>query len=128
MDDWTKMTFVSASRKKGEHSTRGTSSLLEDGKYNHCTPLYVIFREGDLFLVDIPVSSLWHSQLGHLNKVGITHLSNTGHIPKLSFFDHQFCMHCQYGKYIVASHPTRELRESSPLDLFHLDVCGPMPQ
>ena len=32
-------------------------------------------REGDLFLVDIPVSSLWHGRLGHLVKAGITHLS-----------------------------------------------------
>ena len=33
-------------------------------------PLYVTLREGDLFLVDIPVSSLWHGRLGHLSKAG----------------------------------------------------------
>ena len=44
-------------------------------------PLYVTLREGDLFLVYIPVSSLWHGRLGHLSKVGITHLSRVGYIP-----------------------------------------------
>ena len=69
-------------------------------------PLYVTLREGDLFLVDIPMSSLWHGRLGHLSKAGITHLSKAGYILKLSFSDHQFCKHCQYGKLVAASHPT----------------------
>ena len=90
-------------------------------------PLYVTLREGDLFLVDIPVSSLWHGRLRHLNKADITHLSRVGYIPKLSFSDHQFCEHCQYDKQVAASHPTSIPRESSPLDLVHSDVYGPMP-
>jgi hypothetical protein len=65
------------------------------------------------------MSSLWHGRLGHLSK--------TGYIPKLSFFDHQFCEHCQYGKQVAATHPTSMLRESSPLDLVHSDICGPIP-
>ena len=84
-------------------------------------------REGDLFLVDIPVSSLWHGRLGHLSKAGITHLSSAGYITKLSFSDHQFCEHCQNGKQVAASHLTSAPRESSPLDLVHSDVYGPMP-
>ena len=61
-----------------------------------------------------------------VNKAGITHLSRAGYIPKLSFSDHQFCEHCQYGKQVSASHPTSALRDLSPLDLVHSDVCGPM--
>ena len=40
---------------------------------------------------------------------------------------HQLCEHCHYGKHVATSHPTTTLRESSPLDLVHSDVCGPMP-
>ena len=50
-----------------------------------------------------------------------------GYIPKLFFSDHQFCEHFQYGKQVAASHPTSAPRESSPLDLVHSDVYGPMP-
>ena len=48
-------------------------------------------------------------------------------IPKLSFSDHQCCEHCQYDKLVAASYPTSAPRESSPLDLVHSDVYGPMP-
>ena len=90
-------------------------------------PLYVTLREDDLFLVDIPVSSLWHGRLGHLSKAEITHLSRAGYIPKLSFSDHQSCKHCQYGKQVAASNPSSARRETSLLDLVHSDVYGPMP-
>jgi hypothetical protein len=91
-------------------------------------PLYITLREGDLFVVDIPVSSLWHGRLaGHLSKTGITYLSKAGYIPKLSFSDYQFCEHCQYGKQVATAHPTKAPRESSPLDLVYSDICGPMP-
>jgi hypothetical protein len=80
-----------------------------------------------LFVIDLPVSSLWHGRLGHLSKTGISFLSKAGYIPKLSFSDHQFCEHCQYGKQIANPHPTSVPRESSPLDLVHSDICGPMP-
>jgi hypothetical protein len=56
------------------------------------------------------------------------HASIQGRLfPKLSFSDHQFCEHCQYGKQVTASHPTSAPRGSSPLNLVHSDICGPMP-
>jgi hypothetical protein len=61
------------------------------------------------------------------SKIGITYLSKAGYIPKLSFSDHQFCEHCEYGKQVATPYPTGALRESSPLDLVHSDICGPMP-
>jgi hypothetical protein len=48
----------------------------------------LLAREGDLFVIDIPVSSLWHGRLGHLSKTDISFLSKAGYIPKLSFTDH----------------------------------------
>ena len=91
---------------------KGNLLLAQGPKVHSLYPLYVTFREGDLFLVDIPMSSLWHGQLGHLSKAGITHLSRAGYILKLSFSDHQFCEHCQYGKQVATSHPTSAPRES----------------
>ena len=61
------------------------------------------------------------------SKADITHLSRAGYIPKLSFSDHQFCEHCQYGKQVGASHPKSAPRESNPHDLVHSDVYGPLP-
>ena len=55
-----------------------------------------------------------------------SHLSRAGYIPKLSFLDHKFCEHC-FGKQVAASHLTLAPRESSPLNLVHSDVYGPMP-
>jgi transposase InsO family protein len=89
--------------------------------------LYVTLREGDLFVVDILVSSLWQGGLGHLSKTGITYLSKAGYIPKLSFSDHQLYEHCHYGKQVTTPHPTSVPRELSPLNLVHSDICGPMP-
>ena len=113
-------TFLSSQDHKG-------NLLFARGPKAHSLyPSYVTLREGDLFLVDIPVSSLWHGQHRHISKVAITHLSRAGYIPKLSFLDHQFIEYCQYDKQIAASHPTLAPRESSPLDLVHSDGCGPM--
>ena len=108
-----KMASVPASCREGGHYTGGTSCLLKDRKYIQCTLLYVTFREGDLFMVDILVSSVWHDQICHLSKAGIKHLSRASYIPKLSFSEHQFCERYQYGKQTIASHLTRESRELS---------------
>ena len=106
------------------------SDSIRVGNSQHCAIIGIgkveLNLPGGSTLVDIPVSSLWH-RLGHLSKAGITHLSRAGYIPKLSFSNHQFCEHCQYGKQVAASHPTSAPRESSPLDLVHSDVFGPMP-
>ena len=106
---------------------RGNLLLARGTKVHSLYPLYVTLRESRLFLVDLPVSSLWHGRIGHLSKSSITHLSRAGYIVKLSFFDHQFCEHCQYDKQTLVPHPVFTPRESSPLDLVHSHVCGPMP-
>ena len=59
---------------------KGNLLLARVPKVHSLYPLYVTLREGDLFLVDIPVSSLWHGRLRHLSKAGITHLSRVRYI------------------------------------------------
>ena len=81
-------------------------------------------RDGDLFLVDIPMSSLWHEKHGHLSKVGIMHLSRAAYIPKLSFSDHQFCEHCQYSNNLTPYDHTERIKSTH---LVHSNVCGLMP-
>jgi hypothetical protein len=106
---------------------KGNLLLARGPRIQSLYPLYVTLCEGDLFVVDIPVSSLWHGRLGHLSKAGISFLSKAGYIPKLSLSDHQFCEHCQYGKQVTTPHPTSVPRESSPLNLVYSDICGLMP-
>jgi hypothetical protein len=106
---------------------KGNLLLARGPRIHFLYLLYVTLKEGDLFVMDIPVSSLWHGRLDHLSKTGITYLSKAGYIPKLSFSDHQFYEHCQYGKQVATPHLTSARRESSPLDLVHSDIFGPMP-
>ena len=108
-----KTTSVLASDREVGHSTRGTSCLLKDRKYTHCT---------DYMLHSERVTFFW--SIFPCHPYDITHFSRVRYIPNLSFLEHQFYEHCQYGKQVVASHPT-----TTPilLDLVHLDVCGPMP-
>ena len=110
-----KTASMSDSHQEGGGSTKGTSYLLEDRRYIPCT-YYMSHSER--------VTCFWFISLCH--HYG-THLSRARYIPKLSFSDHQFCEHCQYGKQVAASHSTSAPRESSPLDLVHSDVYGPMP-
>jgi hypothetical protein len=67
---------------------KGNLLLARGSRIHFLYPLYVTLREGDLFVVEIPLSSLWHGRLGHLSKTDITYLSKAGYIPKLSFSDH----------------------------------------
>jgi hypothetical protein len=102
------------------------SSVRSDGDHGRQPGL----RPAELntnFTEVLPEVTSTTGRLGHLSKTGITYLSKAGYIPKLSFSDYQLCEHCQYGKQVVAPHPTSVPRESSPLNLVHSDICGPMP-
>ena len=60
------------------------------------------------------MSSLQHERLGHLSKVTIRDLSKAGYIPQLSFSDHQFCEHCQYGKQVGFRTPRAHQENRTP--------------
>jgi ATP-binding cassette subfamily B (MDR/TAP) protein 1 len=51
---------------------KGSLLLARGSRIQSLYPLYVTLREGDVFVVDIPVSSLWHGRLSHLSKTSIT--------------------------------------------------------
>ena len=85
--------------------------LLEVRKYTHCTHS-MSHSDRLTFSFDIPLSSLWHGQLEHLSNTDVTHLSKARYIPNISFADHQFYEHFQYGKQAATSNPTTLPRES----------------
>ncbi|XP_070040245.1 uncharacterized protein [Nicotiana tomentosiformis] len=73
---------------------------------------------------------LWHKRLGYtsftlLNKLVRKDLVRG--LPKSSFKDHKLCDACVKGKQVISSFkPKKKVSTSRPLDLFHMDLCGPM--
>ncbi|XP_070056495.1 uncharacterized protein [Nicotiana tomentosiformis] len=73
---------------------------------------------------------LWHRRLGHasftlLNKLDKKDLVRG--LSKSSFKNHKVCDACVKGKQVRSSFkPKKEVSTSRPLDLLHMDLCGPM--
>jgi transposase InsO family protein len=74
----------------------------------------------------------WHRRLGHLHEAALIRLAGkekTGmvitdkHVP---FPDHSDCLSCLAGKQARLPFPEGRARASTPLDLVHMDVAGPM--
>ena len=88
-----KQASVPASLREDGHLTVAASSLPVDQRYTHCTRYTSLLERADSsWLI------FWCRRFGYLSKSGITHVSRAGYIPKLSFSNHQFCEHYQYGK------------------------------
>ncbi|XP_070026120.1 uncharacterized protein [Nicotiana sylvestris] len=75
-------------------------------------------------------AELWHRRLGHasftiLNKLVKKDLVRG--LPKSSFKDHKVCDACVKRKQVRSPFkPKKEVSTSSPLDILHMDLCGPM--
>ncbi|KAJ9562411.1 hypothetical protein OSB04_007571 [Centaurea solstitialis] len=73
---------------------------------------------------------LWHRRLSHLNYATINQLAKTGLVtglPSLKFTKEQLCSACEMGKIKKPSHKLKvEHNTSKPLQLLHMDLCGPM--
>ncbi|KAJ9541771.1 hypothetical protein OSB04_028277 [Centaurea solstitialis] len=73
---------------------------------------------------------LWHRRLSHLNYATINQLAKTGLVtglPSLRFIKEQLCSACEMGKIKKSSHKLKvEHNTSKPLQLLHMDLCGPM--
>ncbi|XP_075106804.1 putative mitochondrial protein AtMg00300 [Nicotiana tabacum] len=89
-------------------------------------------NSGDLtcFSVVDNDAELWHRRLGHtsfllLNKLVKKDLVRG--LPKSKFKDHKVCDACVRGKQVMSSFkPKNEVSTSRPLDLLHMELCGPM--
>ncbi|KAJ9553200.1 hypothetical protein OSB04_017245 [Centaurea solstitialis] len=75
-------------------------------------------------------SILWHRRLSHLNFKGLNKLviGNLAiGIPDLRFQQEHLCSACQLGKMKRVSHKSKlEHGTERPLQLIHMDLCGPM--
>ncbi|KAJ9553109.1 hypothetical protein OSB04_017154 [Centaurea solstitialis] len=75
-------------------------------------------------------SILWHRRLSHLNFKGLNKLviGNLAiGIPDLRFQQDHLCSACQLGKMKRVSHKSKlEHGTKKPLQLIHMDLCGPM--
>ncbi|XP_070055018.1 uncharacterized protein [Nicotiana tomentosiformis] len=89
-------------------------------------------QNGDLSCLSVvdDDAELWHRRLGHasftlLNKLVRKDLVRG--LPKSSFKDHKVCDACVKGKQVRSSfNPKKKVSTSRPLDLLHMDLCGPM--
>ena len=120
-----KPTSVLVSHQEGGHSTKGTSYLLEGQKYIHCTR-YMSYSKR--------VTCSWLISLCH--RYGMdnsdTSARPTSHIylePDISpNSPSPIISSASIGSTTNRySHPTSTPKKSSPLDLVHSDVYGPMP-
>ncbi|XP_075091631.1 uncharacterized protein LOC142171825 [Nicotiana tabacum] len=75
-------------------------------------------------------AELWHGRLGHasfslLNKLIQKDLVHG--LPNSKFKEHKVCDACARGKHVKSLFkPKKEVRTSKPLELLHMDLCGPM--
>ncbi|KAI3769673.1 hypothetical protein L6452_00782 [Arctium lappa] len=75
-------------------------------------------------------SWLWHRRISHLNFRYINKLVNgklVKGLPELKYEKEHLCAACEKGKMKRPPHkPKPEPSTSSPLELLHMDLCGPM--
>ncbi|KAI3747844.1 hypothetical protein L6452_10529 [Arctium lappa] len=75
-------------------------------------------------------SWLWHRRLSHLNFRYINKLVRgklVKGLPELKYEKEHLCAACEKGKMKRVAHkPKPEPSTSSPLELIHMDLCGPM--
>ncbi|KAI3747152.1 hypothetical protein L6452_09599 [Arctium lappa] len=122
--------------------SKSCSVRTEDGTEllsgNRKTNLYTINLskvqiDNQVFLMtkaSMQQSWLWHKRLSHLNFRYINKLVRgklVKGLPELKYEREHLCAACEKGKMKRAAHkPKPEPSTSSPLELLHMDLCGPM--
>ena len=102
--------------------------VAKGNKVDSLYPLFVHKKEHLLAITNQPMTSIWHRRLGHMSRNGMEILSLYGHLPKFSFSDFAVFEHCQHGKQTRSAHKINVNSSTKPIDLVHIDICGPMPR
>ena len=68
--------------------------------------------------------TLWHSRLGHPNRLVLNKVLSQLNIDVSSYAVVKFCDACQYGKLHQASFPPTLLHTTAPFQIIHSDVWG----
>ncbi|XP_074306156.1 uncharacterized protein LOC141641393 [Silene latifolia] len=73
---------------------------------------------------------LWHKRLGHVNARTLNTLKRldlVDDIPNMKFDFNSLCDDCAKGKQVRSSFKSKKsVSTSKPLELLHIDLCGPM--
>ena len=73
-------------------------------------------------------SWLWHRRMGHIhfdNLVKINKKQAVRELPKIKKPLNSVCKHCQHEKHTRVKFKTKEQSTTKPLELVHIDLCGP---
>jgi len=92
--------------------------------------IYILnkIQEDKCYLSQTDESWLWHKRLGHTsfdNLINISKINAVQDIPKLFKPNQGVCGPCQHGKQTRTSHKTKRFSKSKPLEIIHVDLCGP---
>jgi transposase InsO family protein len=71
---------------------------------------------------------LWHRRMGHINfdnLVKINKKQGVRDLPLIVKPSDPICKHCQHGNQTRVTFKTNEHSTSNPLQLIHIDLCGP---
>jgi hypothetical protein len=85
-------------------------------------------EEEKCFLSKQDESWLWHRRLGHLifdNLIKSNKKEAVRDMPKVIKPSDSVYKHCQIGKQIRASLKKKEHSTTKPLEIIHIDLCGP---
>ncbi|KAB2613178.1 hypothetical protein D8674_035494 [Pyrus ussuriensis x Pyrus communis] len=99
-------------------------------KVNRCYPL-TLFSENQMVLKASVTHSteIWHRRFGHLHFGGLKQLRDKEMVhglPQLADYN-GVCEGCQFGKQHREEFPRNQVyRATAPLELIHVDLCGPM--
>lgn len=80
------------------------------------------------YLSKVDESWLWHIRLGHLhfdNLVKISRKNAIRNLPEINKPLNAVCEFCQQGKQTRAKFKSKEHSSTNPLELIHMDLCGP---
>ncbi|KAI5314112.1 hypothetical protein L3X38_043288 [Prunus dulcis] len=99
-------------------------------KKNMCYPLSLLVERQLVMKASITQCTwTWHKMLGHLHFRGQKQMRDKDMVHGLPQLEEQsgVCEGCQFGKQHRLSFPKGQaLRASVPLELIHVDLCGPM--
>lgn len=86
------------------------------------------FFESQCMMGQVNESWVWHRRLGHIIFDSLVKVIKKGyvrHIPQIIKPTNTFCDECQRGKKTKVNFKTKEYSTTRPLELVHIDLCGP---
>ena len=107
---------------------KGNLVVLKSHKFRSLYSLYVSsMKEHSLCVAKLLPTKLWHSHLGHMSQKEMKILQHFGYILVLDYSKFSLCEHCIYGKHTRSTFAQLNKELVNPLDLVHIDLCGPVP-